>query len=158
MSFLGIHLFPTIMVYLGCLPLYGMTRAGAAGFGWPDGIGAVVMLGAIVLAFVADEQMRAFRRSPANQGLVMRNGLWSRSRHPNYLGEVATWWGLWLFAMGAGGRWWWTVAGAIAITVPVRLRERSHDGAASCWPRAVTTGSTASGRLCWCRGLRTAER
>jgi len=116
-SFLGIHLFPTIMVYLGCLPLYGMTRSGAAGFGWPDGIGAVVMLGAIVLAFVADEQMRAFRRRPVNQGLIMRDGLWSRSRHPNYLGEVATWWGLWLFAMGAGARWWWTVAGAVAITV-----------------------------------------
>ncbi|MBN1319878.1 MAG: DUF1295 domain-containing protein [Thermoleophilia bacterium] len=116
-SFLGIHLFPTIMVYLGCLPLYGVNRVGAAGFGWLDAIGAAVMLGAIALAFVADEQMRVFRRRPENQGLIMQGGLWSRSRHPNYLGEVATWWGLWLFAMGAGARWWWTVAGAAAITV-----------------------------------------
>ena len=28
-SFLGIHLFPTIMVYLGCLPLYAVTRTGS---------------------------------------------------------------------------------------------------------------------------------
>ena len=45
-----------------------------------------------------------------------RSGLWARSRHPNYLGEVSTWWGLWLFALAAGLDWWWTVVGAAAIT------------------------------------------
>ena len=39
------------------------------------------------------------------------------SRHPNYLGEITTWWGLWLFALAASPRWWWTVAGAAAITL-----------------------------------------
>jgi steroid 5-alpha reductase family enzyme len=115
-SFVGIHLFPTVMVYLGCLPLYGLTRPGAAGLGWLDGLGIAVMLGAIALAFVADEQLRAFRSDPGNQGRVVRSGLWERSRHPNYLGEVSTWWGLWLFAIAAGIEWWWTVVGAVAIT------------------------------------------
>ena len=116
-SLLGIHLFPTIMVYLGCLPMYAVTRPGAAGLGWVDGVGTAVTVGAVSLAFVADEQMRRFRNDPANRGLTMNEGLWARSRHPNYMGEVATWWGLWLFAMAAGARWWWTVAGAAAITV-----------------------------------------
>lgn len=115
-SFFGIHLFPTIMVYLGCLPLYAVARTENAGFGWLDGLGVVVTLGAVVLAFVADEQMRAFRRAPGNRGRFMRSGLWAHSRHPNYLGEVLTWWGLWLFALGAGLQWWWTVVGAAAIT------------------------------------------
>jgi len=91
-SFFGIHLFPTVMVYLGCLPLYALTRSGAAGFGWLDAIGTMVTLGAVVLAFVADEQMRRFRADPANKGRVMNAGLWAHSRHPNYLGEMATWW------------------------------------------------------------------
>jgi steroid 5-alpha reductase family enzyme len=116
-SFAGIHLFPTIMVYLGCLPLYAVFRPEAHGLGWLDYAGVVVLLGAVVLAFVADEQMRAFRGRPGNQGQIMQSGLWARNRHPNYLGEISTWWGLWLFALAAGGRWWWTVAGAIAITV-----------------------------------------
>ncbi|MBN1628285.1 MAG: DUF1295 domain-containing protein [Thermoleophilia bacterium] len=116
-SFFGIHLFPTIMVYLGCLPLYAISREGAAGLGWVDGLGIVVTLGAITLAFVADEQMRRFRRDPRSRGRVMREGLWMRSRHPNYLGEVLTWWGLWLFALSAALGWWWTVVGAAAITV-----------------------------------------
>jgi protein-S-isoprenylcysteine O-methyltransferase Ste14 len=32
------------------------------------------------------------------------------------LGEIATWWGLWLFALASGVEWWWTVSGAAAIT------------------------------------------
>jgi len=128
-SFLGIHLFPTVMVYLGCLPLYAITRSGATGLGWADGLGILVTLGAIALAFAADEQMRAFRRDPENRGLVMEQGLWAYSRHPNYLGEVLTWWGLWLFALGAGLGWWWTIVGAAAISalfvfVSVPMMER----------------------------------
>lgn len=116
-SFAGIHLFPTVMVYLGCLPLYAVFRAETNGLNWLDWAGVVVLLGAIVLAFVADEQLRAFRGLSANQGRIVGSGLWARSRHPNYLGEISTWWGLWLFALAAGGRWWWTAAGAAAITV-----------------------------------------
>jgi steroid 5-alpha reductase family enzyme len=79
------------------------------------GLGVLVTTGAIVLAYAADEQLRAFRNDPADRGLIMRSGLWAHSRHPNYLGEVSTWWGLWLFALAAGIEWWWTVVGAVAI-------------------------------------------
>ncbi len=116
-SFLGIHLFPTVMVFLGCLPMYAISRPGVDGLRWLDAVAALVTLGAIGLAFVADEQLRGFRRDPANRGRCIRTGLWARSRHPNYLGEIATWWGFWLFALAAGPVWWWTGAGAAAITL-----------------------------------------
>ncbi len=116
-SFLGIHLFPTIMVYLGCLPLYVISRSVTGGFGWLDGLAVVATLGAVLLAFVADEQLRRFRSDPNNRGAVVGDGLWSVSRHPNYLGEVTTWWGVWLFGLAADVTWWWTVVGALAITV-----------------------------------------
>ncbi len=61
----------------------------------------LVVLGAIALAFVADEQLRIFRSDPANRGRCIGTGLWARSRHPNYLGEITTWWGFWLFALAA---------------------------------------------------------
>lgn len=115
-SFGGIHMFPTMMVYLGCLPLYVLTRRGGGPFSWIDGFGVIVTLGAVALAFVADEQLRRFRSKPANKGRVADQGVWSVSRHPNYLGEVLTWWGLWLFALAADPTWWWTVVGAAAIT------------------------------------------
>jgi steroid 5-alpha reductase family enzyme len=115
-SFLGIHLFPTIMVFLGCLPLYATAVSGGAGLGWLDALGTLVTLFAIGLGFVADEQLRRFRHDPGNRGRCMRSGVWAYSRHPNYLGEVTTWWGLWLFALAVGLGWWWTGVGAIAIT------------------------------------------
>jgi steroid 5-alpha reductase family enzyme len=116
-SFVGIHLVPTIIVYLGCLPLYAVSRPGGAGLNWLDVAGIVVSVGAITLAFVADEQLRVFRRDPTTRGRCIESGLWVYSRHPNYLGEIATWWGLWLFALAAGLRWWWTVIGAVSVTL-----------------------------------------
>jgi steroid 5-alpha reductase family enzyme len=128
-SFVGIHLLPTIAVFLGCLPLYAVSRPGAAGLSWLDAVATVILMGAIALAFVSDEQLRAFRRDPLNQGRCIVNGLWAYSRHPNYLGEITTWWGLWLFALAAGLGWWWTVLGAVSITalfvfVSVPMMER----------------------------------
>ena len=117
MSLLGIHLFPTVMVWLGCLPLYAVMRSGAAGIGWPDGVATVVYAGAVGLALVADGQLRRFREDPRNRGAYIRRGVWSFSRHPNYLGEIASWWGLWLFALASGVVYWWTGIGAVAITL-----------------------------------------
>jgi steroid 5-alpha reductase family enzyme len=118
-SLFGIHLFPTLMVYLGCLPLYGIMGSAVptSSLGWLDAVAALVMLAAIALAFVADEQLRRFRREPGSKGKSIRTGLWAYSRHPNYLGEISTWWGLFLFALAAGLEWWWTGVGALAITL-----------------------------------------
>ncbi len=116
-SFLAIHLFPTIMVYLGCLallPVFGNQIYPLNGW---DYAGAVVLVGSVILVFVADEQMRLFRRDPVNRGKSMTSGLWRYSRHPNYLGEILTWWGLFLFAMANGADYWWTLIGPVSITV-----------------------------------------
>jgi steroid 5-alpha reductase family enzyme len=47
----------------------------------------------------------------------MDKGLWKYYRHPNYLGEVTFWWGLYLFALAAKPSYWWMVVGPIAITL-----------------------------------------
>jgi len=116
-SFFGIHLFPTVMVWLGCLPLYAVMQPGTAGTGWLDGVAAVLCAGAIGLALVADGQLRRFREDSGNKGKYIDQGLWSISRHPNYLGEIAWWWGLWLFGLASAPGYWWTIIGAAAITL-----------------------------------------
>lgn len=116
-SFLGIHFFPTLMVYLGCLPMFGAMAEGGRALNLWDAAAVIVLLGSIVLAFVADEQLRNFRKYLTNKGKFIRSGLWRNSRHPNYLGEVLTWWGLFLFALAAGCEYWWTGLGALVITL-----------------------------------------
>ncbi|MFT3774022.1 MAG: DUF1295 domain-containing protein [Minicystis sp.] len=114
MSFAGLHMFPTVQVYLGCLPL-SVALTSARPLGGLDIVAAVVTLGAIVIETVADEQLRAFRREK-REGEIMARGLWAYSRHPNYFGEVGFWWGLFLFALACDPGAWWTGIGAVAIT------------------------------------------
>jgi steroid 5-alpha reductase family enzyme len=115
-SFLAIHFFPTIMVYLGCMALLPVFAGGDPLNGW-DIFAAIVLFGSIFYAFIADEQLRGFRNKPVNKGKIIKTGLWHFSRHPNYLGEISTWWGLALFAIAAGLENWWTLAGPVAITL-----------------------------------------
>jgi steroid 5-alpha reductase family enzyme len=115
-SFAGLHLFPTVQVYLGCLALFP-AMAGHHAFGWLDAVALTITAGAIAIETLADEQLRAFVRR-SEPGDTMDSGLWRYSRHPNYFGEVSFWWGLWLFGVAARpGDWWWTLAGPLAITV-----------------------------------------
>jgi steroid 5-alpha reductase family enzyme len=79
--------------------------------------GLVILLGSIVLAYRADEQLRRFRKIPENAGKTMNIGLWLKSRHPNYLGEMLTWWGLFILALSSGWQYWWTGMGALFITL-----------------------------------------
>ena len=42
----------------------------------------------------ADEQKRRFRSRPENLNRFIDTGLWARSRHPNYFGEILLWFGV----------------------------------------------------------------
>jgi steroid 5-alpha reductase family enzyme len=97
-SFLGIHLFPTILVFLGCLALFPLFSSDAA-FTWTDVVGFLVSLVAIEIERRADNQLREFKENPAN-GKVCNVGLWKYSRHPNYFGEITFWGGLFIMACG----------------------------------------------------------
>jgi steroid 5-alpha reductase family enzyme len=114
-SLFGIHLFPTVQVFLGCLALVPALSCGGDAIGLLDAIALVVTGGAVLLETVADAQMRAFARAKEPGG-IMSDGLWGWCRHPNYLGELGFWWGLWLFALAAADGWWWTVIGPLGMT------------------------------------------
>jgi steroid 5-alpha reductase family enzyme len=108
---------PTIIVFLGCLSLYPALSVGENAFGIPDVIAIAITGGAIMLETTADEQLREFIQKNTEKGEILTKGLWAYSRHPNYLGEVMFWWGLYIFGLAADSGYWWTVIGPAAITV-----------------------------------------
>lgn len=114
-NLMGINLMPTVLVFLGMVPVYCATRAGGGAGLWSYG-GFVLCIGAAVVQAVADRQMEAFKKSGADQDDHIGTGLWSLSRHPNYLGEVSFWWGIWLIQMGVTPVWF-TAIGPVAITL-----------------------------------------
>lgn len=113
----GIHLFPTVQVFLGCLAVYAVTSHGGRPLSLLDGVAFVVTFGAILIEMIADLQLHAFIARKTQPGSFITTGLWSWSRHPNYFGELGFWWGLMLFGLAAApGQWWWIVPGALAMT------------------------------------------
>jgi steroid 5-alpha reductase family enzyme len=68
----------------------------------PNGVvvNSVFVLGLVMFAFgfvvevIADNQKTAFRAIPSNKDAFINEGLWSRSRHPNYFGEITLWAGI----------------------------------------------------------------
>lgn len=67
--------------------------------------GLALWLVAASLEAVADRQLAAFRRDPANTGGVMDRGLWRYSRHPNYFFQSLTWVAYALIAVAAPWGW-----------------------------------------------------
>src|SRR3546814_4327828 len=62
----------------------------------------VLYLVGIFFEWVGDWQLARFRADPANAGKVLDTGLWRYTRHPNYFGDFAAWWGIWLVCAAAG--------------------------------------------------------
>ncbi|WP_336632869.1 MULTISPECIES: DUF1295 domain-containing protein [unclassified Microbacterium] len=85
----------------------GITALDRRGFDAWVVVGAVVWLAGLLLEIVADAQKAAFRRDPAHWGRFIDTGVWSWSRHPNYLGEILVWIGVAIVALPAATGWQW---------------------------------------------------
>jgi len=64
-----------------------------------DGIGLALWVVGFSVEVIADSQKTAFNAKPENAGKWIDEGLWSRSRHPNYLGEILLWTGIAIFGV-----------------------------------------------------------
>ena len=54
-------------------------------------IGIILFIIGFGIEIIADNQKTAFRSIEANKDSFITSGLWSKSRHPNYFGEVLLW-------------------------------------------------------------------
>ncbi|MBM6402344.1 DUF1295 domain-containing protein [Phycicoccus sonneratiae] len=82
------------------LPLQ-VAAATDSALGWVGALGVVVWLVGVTFESVGDAQLKAFKADPSNKGKVMDRGLWGWTRHPNYFGDSAVWWGLFVVAAEA---------------------------------------------------------
>jgi len=115
-SFLGIHLMPTLIVFLGCIPLW-YSISSPHEFNVIDILAIVLTLAAVIFEWTADEQLRNFLKL-SKSGQHMEKGLWALTRHPNYLGEISFWIGMFLFGLAASGQETaWTGIGTLMMIV-----------------------------------------
>jgi steroid 5-alpha reductase family enzyme len=70
-------------------------------------IGLLVWIFGFTFEVVADSQKGRFNADPQNKGRFIQTGLWSRSRHPNYFGEIMLWLGVAIIALPVLQGWQW---------------------------------------------------
>ena len=67
--------------------------------------GLFIFLSGFILEIIADTQKSKFRSNTKNKNLFINTGLWSFSRHPNYLGEIILWLGISIMSISALNEW-----------------------------------------------------
>ncbi len=125
-NLLFICFYQNVLLLLITLPIIEARGAGY-GIGPLDVLLAVALLGLVALETYADQTMWRFqnekkRRRADGEPLTGRfaagfihDGIWSHSRHPNYLAEQSIWVVFFLFAVTATHEVGWTVVGAVLL-------------------------------------------
>lgn len=80
-------------------------------------VGAVIFILGLYIESVADLEKWYFTQDKNNKGKWIESGIWARSRHPNYFGEMLVWVGLYAFVVPSlhGNQWF------IALLSPVYI-------------------------------------
>ena len=109
-NFAGIHMFPTIVVYLCLIPAITVMLENPH-YSPLCLVGTLISFCAVLLQLISDIQMQKYRKEKATP--FMENGLWKYSMHPNYLGEILMWWGVAVYAVMLLGFRWYLIVGAV---------------------------------------------
>lgn len=114
-SFFKVFLLQGLLMWLISLPLLAAHRAtGSGGLNVLDYIGVLLWFVGFFFEAAGDYQLARSKADPANKGNLLTGGVWRYTRHPNYFGDAAQWWGFFLIAAAAGG--WITVYSPILMT------------------------------------------
>ena len=114
-SFLGIHLMPTAVVFVGTLPVFALLQSQLE-VNWALALlGGAIGIFAIGLETLADWQLRRFRAARTSPDELLTTGVWGWCRHPNYLGELGFWLSLGVLARAAGVSWWLSSVGFLVM-------------------------------------------
>ena len=115
-NFTGIHMFPTIVVFLASIPAYFYIMNDMT-FEPLNIIGLLIMTFATIIELVSDRDMRKFKEVRTSNKEIINIGLWKYSRHPNYFGEIMFWYGVALTFILSNIGMWYSIIGAILNTL-----------------------------------------
>lgn len=113
-SFLQVFLLQGLLMWIISIPLLAAQHYSTSSLNAADYLAVLVWLVGFIFEAGGDWQLSRFKANPANKGKVLDRGVWRYTRHPNYFGDAAQWWGFYLLALAAGG--WWTVYSPLLMT------------------------------------------
>lgn len=114
-SYFKVFLLQGLIMWVIGAPLTSVQLPGAKdALGILDYIGAAGWGVGFFFETVGDAQLAKFKANRENRDQLLRTGVWRYTRHPNYFGDAAQWWGFYLIALASGA--WWTFFSPIWMT------------------------------------------
>jgi steroid 5-alpha reductase family enzyme len=132
-AFFRIFLVQGILATIVSTSVIVINTSGVHELGVRAFIGLAVWVVGFIFEAVGDKQLRNHLADPKNKGKLMTSGLWRYTRHPNYFGEAAQWWGIFVIALNVPFGWA-TIIAPLAITIlllfisGVPLTEKRFEG------------------------------
>ncbi len=106
-SFFQVFMLQGLLILIISMPLLGVTlNTTSDALNSFDYLGLLVWVLGFIFETVGDFQLAVFKRNPANKGKLLTSGLWRYTRHPNYFGDTAVWWGFGILAIASGAYWY----------------------------------------------------
>ena len=126
-NLLGIHMMPTILVFIASLP--ALVYARGYEFSIFDLIGYVVIIAGILFELISDINIHKFKKIRKSRNEIINVGLWKYSRHPNYLGEILFWYGVFFVMLfNRLDHWQWffepMLINALFVFISIPLAEK----------------------------------
>lgn len=115
-AFLQIYMLQGFLLYLISLSFIYTAKQGIEATPLLLVPGILIWLIGFFFEAVGDYQLQLFLSNQDNKGKLMTSGVWSLTRHPNYFGEAAMWWGIYLIAVVSGAPIW-TILSPVVITL-----------------------------------------
>jgi steroid 5-alpha reductase family enzyme len=97
-------LWVTLTLAAALVAITTTTRQELGLFAW---LGLLIWIFGFGFEVVADAQKSRFKANPDNKGKFIHTGLWARTRHPNYFGEIVLWIGIAVIALPVLRGWQW---------------------------------------------------
>ena len=112
-SFAGLHFVPTAVVYAGLVS--ALLSMCVPRFSYLSLTGAAVMLASVCLELVSDLSIHRFLKENSGKKTTCRVSVWKYSRHPNYLGEMSFWTGLYIYFVCLCPQIWYKGLGFVSV-------------------------------------------
>jgi steroid 5-alpha reductase family enzyme len=115
-SFFQTFMLQGLLMWIISAPLLGAQFSGQdKPIGILDYIGIILWIIGFIFESGGDFQLAVFKSNPSNKGKVLDTGFWKYTRHPNYFGDSAVWWGYGFLSLAAGS--YLPALGSVIMTV-----------------------------------------
>lgn len=114
-SYTNVFLSQGFFMLLVAVPIILLYSGPAQTNWWLNALGLIIWVVGFSFEAIGDYQLKRFISNSNNKGKIMRYGLWSYTRHPNYFGEITLWWGFLLFVLPTT-YWYISFIGPLTIT------------------------------------------